>query len=125
MLPHLRLTLKAVGFGIAYINSPVWIGENVRPELRGFFLCLMNISIVMGQLLLATVCQGIYKIENEWGYRILIILQFAFVGRSSKSCVRYNLSNSTEFLLQSVTSGFRSPPIICSRRVVLNKLGNR
>ncbi|PVH82568.1 general substrate transporter [Cadophora sp. DSE1049] len=71
--------INALGFGIAYINSPVWIGENVRPELRGFFLCIMNISIVIGQFLLATVCEGIYKIEGEWGYRILIILQFAFV----------------------------------------------
>ena len=33
----------AIGFGIVYILSPVWIGENVRPELRGFFLCLTHV----------------------------------------------------------------------------------
>ena len=57
----------------------MWIGETVRPELRGFFLCLMNTSIVVGQFLLAVVAKGVSTIDGEWGYRILIILQFAFV----------------------------------------------
>lgn len=30
--------------------SPLWIGETCRPELRGFFLCFFNTSIVFGQL---------------------------------------------------------------------------
>jgi len=38
---------------MVFIISPVWIGENARPELRGFFLCLMNGSIVLGQFVLA------------------------------------------------------------------------
>lgn len=29
--------------------SPLWIGEICRPELRGFFLCFFNTSIVFGQ----------------------------------------------------------------------------
>lgn len=29
--------------------SPLWIGEVCRPELRGFFLCFFNTSIVFGQ----------------------------------------------------------------------------
>jgi hypothetical protein len=29
--------------------SPLWIGETCRPELRGFFLCFFNTSIVFGQ----------------------------------------------------------------------------
>lgn len=29
--------------------SPLWIGETCRPELRGFYLCFFNTSIVLGQ----------------------------------------------------------------------------
>lgn len=43
----------AIGFGAVFVQSPVWIGENVRPELRGFFLCFTNTSIVFGQFLLS------------------------------------------------------------------------
>ncbi|KIW64068.1 hypothetical protein, variant [Phialophora macrospora] len=71
--------VNAMGFGIVYILSPVWIGETVRPELRGFYLCFMNGSIVFGQLLLSVVAKGISTIESHWSYRILIILQLAFV----------------------------------------------
>lgn len=45
--------ISSLGYGMVFLLSPVWIGETVRPELRGFFLCLMNASIVVGQLLLA------------------------------------------------------------------------
>lgn len=45
----------AIGFGVVFLESPVWIGENCRPELRGFFLCIMNGSIVLGQFLLSFV----------------------------------------------------------------------
>lgn len=45
----------ALGFGAVFVNSPVWIGETVRPELRGFFLCFMNGSIVLAQLILSSV----------------------------------------------------------------------
>ena len=48
-----QLSSLALGFGMVFIISPVWIGENARPELRGFFLCLMNGSIVLGQFVLA------------------------------------------------------------------------
>ena len=46
---------SALGYGAIFLLSPVWIGEIVRPELRGFFLCLMNGSMVVGQLFLAYV----------------------------------------------------------------------
>jgi hypothetical protein len=48
-----ELISQAIGFGAVYLESPVWIGETVRPELRGFFLCIMNGSIVLGQFLLS------------------------------------------------------------------------
>lgn len=47
------MALQAIGFGIALVEFPVWIGENTRQELRGFFLCLTNGSIVLGQFMLA------------------------------------------------------------------------
>ena len=43
----------AIGFGMVFLVAPVWIGETVRPELRGFFLCITNGSIVLGQFILA------------------------------------------------------------------------
>lgn len=44
--------VNAVGFGVVFVIAPVWIGETVRPELRGLFLCLTNGSIVLGQFVL-------------------------------------------------------------------------
>lgn len=43
----------AYGFGFVFLFSPVWIGETVRPELRGMSLCFTNASIVFGQFLLS------------------------------------------------------------------------
>jgi hypothetical protein len=45
----------AMGFGMVFVIGPVWIGENVRPELRGFFLCFTNGAIVLGQFILSYV----------------------------------------------------------------------
>ncbi|PKS06033.1 hypothetical protein jhhlp_007867 [Lomentospora prolificans] len=71
--------VNAIGFGMVFIISPVWIGENARPELRGFCLCLMNGSIVLGQFVLALVAYGTDSIQGKWSYQTLIVLQFAFV----------------------------------------------
>lgn len=38
---------------MAFVISPVWISENVRPELRGVFLCTTNLTLVVGQFLLS------------------------------------------------------------------------
>lgn len=85
---------------MVFLTAPVWIGENVRPEVRGFFLCFINGSIVLGQFILSYVLQesylscglqntessptslaayGAQKIEGMWSYQTLIILQFVFV----------------------------------------------
>lgn len=45
--------INAIGFGMLFMDSPVWIGEIVRPELRGFFLCMTNGAIVLRQIILA------------------------------------------------------------------------
>lgn len=82
-------TLTAIGFGIVYILSPVWIGETVRPELRGFYLCLMNTSIVVGQLLLAIVAKAISTMAGDWSHRTLILTQFAFCGTHPQPPTRH------------------------------------
>lgn len=38
-----------IAIGTMFTISPLWIGETCRPELRGFFLCFFNTSIVFGQ----------------------------------------------------------------------------
>ena len=45
--------MLAIGFGMVFLVAPIWIGETVRPELRGFFLCITNGSIVLGQFILS------------------------------------------------------------------------
>ncbi|CAK7228045.1 hypothetical protein SEUCBS140593_006783 [Sporothrix eucalyptigena] len=71
--------VNSIGFGIVYVVAPVWIGETVRPELRGLFLCVNNCSIVFGQFILALVAYGAQKIEGRWSYEVVILVQFAFV----------------------------------------------
>ncbi|KAJ9136628.1 General substrate transporter [Pleurostoma richardsiae] len=71
--------VNAIGFGMVFVIAPVWIGENVRPELRGLFLCFTNGSIVLGQFVLALVAYGVQKINSDWSFRSLIIIQYAFV----------------------------------------------
>ncbi|TPR02757.1 Ketopantoate reductase PanE/ApbA C terminal family protein [Aspergillus niger] len=41
--------VNGIAIGIMFTISPLWIGETCRPELRGFFLCFFNTSIVFGQ----------------------------------------------------------------------------
>jgi MFS family permease len=71
--------INAIGFGNVFLCCPVWIGENVRPEVRGFFLCVINGSIVFGQFLLSLCAYGTQQIDGHWSYMSLIVLQFAFV----------------------------------------------
>ncbi|KAL1891833.1 hypothetical protein Sste5346_007377 [Sporothrix stenoceras] len=71
--------VNSIGFGIVYVVAPVWIGETVRPELRGLFLCINNFSIVFGQFILALVAYGAQKVQGRWSYEIVILVQFVFV----------------------------------------------
>lgn len=45
-----------IAIGIMFTISPLWIGETCRPELRGFFLCFFNTSIVFGQFAMSVWC---------------------------------------------------------------------
>ncbi|CAK7211314.1 hypothetical protein SBRCBS47491_001082 [Sporothrix bragantina] len=71
--------VNAIGFGIVFVVSPVWIGETVRPELRGLFLCINNCSIVFGQFILSLVAYGAQKIQGRWSYEVVVLVQFVFV----------------------------------------------
>jgi sugar porter (SP) family MFS transporter len=70
--------INAIGFGCVFMVSPVWIGENVRPELRGFFLCLMNGSIIFGQFLVTLIARGFSEMTGYWSYEGLLLIQFLF-----------------------------------------------
>ncbi|KIW42677.1 uncharacterized protein PV06_06203 [Exophiala oligosperma] len=70
--------VNAIGFGIVFLVTPVFIGEVCRPEVRGTFLCIINGSIVFGQFLLALAANFCAKRTDKWSYEIMIILQFAF-----------------------------------------------
>lgn len=43
------MVVLGIAIGMMFTISPLWIGETCRPELRGFFLCFFNTSIVFGQ----------------------------------------------------------------------------
>ncbi|GAM42634.1 MFS transporter [Talaromyces pinophilus] len=95
--------ISAFGFGIVFVNSPVWIGEVVRPELRGFFLCIMNGSIVLAQFILSCTAQGTSKINNDWSWKIIIILQYMFVGKFwDYLSIRNKLSTNSNVSLRQV-----------------------
>lgn len=64
----------ALGFGAVFVNSPVWIGETVRPELRGFFLCFMNGSIVLAQLILSSVFWALIS-RLYWQFASVVLLK--------------------------------------------------
>ncbi|KAK5308851.1 hypothetical protein LTR93_012349, partial [Exophiala xenobiotica] len=72
--------VNGFGFGMVFVLAPVWTGENVRPELRGFFLCATNGAIVLGQFILSVVAKGTSSLSGKKSYSVVIALQFMFVG---------------------------------------------
>jgi hypothetical protein len=82
--------VNAIGFAGIAVFSPVWfvlylrisligrIGEVVRPELRGTFLCTLNGSILFGQFLGVLISRGTSEIVGKWSYESLIVLQYMF-----------------------------------------------
>ncbi|KAK9313892.1 hypothetical protein V1524DRAFT_448432 [Lipomyces starkeyi] len=70
--------INGIAFGIWFTVAPTWIGENARPECRGFFLCLYNSSIVYGQALVVFISKGLVRIPGKWSFQSTILLQFLF-----------------------------------------------
>ena len=69
-----------LGFSIGGLTtfSPVYIGENSVPELRGFFLVSFNTFIVVGQFLITLVARAVQGIESEWEFKIPILTMFVY-----------------------------------------------
>ncbi|CAO3692873.1 unnamed protein product [Umbelopsis ramanniana] len=70
--------LNGVAIGIMFTISPLWIGETCRPELRGFFLCCFNSSIVLGQFLMVVISEGSSHIDGKWSYLTPFVTEYFF-----------------------------------------------
>ncbi|KAI8582147.1 hypothetical protein K450DRAFT_229240 [Umbelopsis ramanniana AG] len=70
--------LNGVAIGIMFTISPLWIGETCRPELRGFFLCCFNSSIVLGQFLMVVISEGSSHINGKWSYLTPFVTEYFF-----------------------------------------------
>jgi MFS family permease len=58
--------VNGIAIGVMFTISPLWIGETCRPELRGFFLCFFNTSIVWGQMLVVIVARASSGLDTKW-----------------------------------------------------------
>jgi len=72
--------VNGIAIGIMFTVSPLWIGEVCRPELRGFFLCFFNTSIVFGQFArylskVATVGTTLRSVVSSWLVEVAISLE--------------------------------------------------
>lgn len=74
-LPGLQLT-PGFAIGIMFTICPLYLGENSRPELRGFMLCFFNTSIVIGQFLIVLVSRGSETLDNIWQWETVIAVQY-------------------------------------------------
>ncbi|CBF79088.1 hypothetical protein AN7097.2 [Aspergillus nidulans FGSC A4] len=80
---HWRVHLTGRGgngnaIGMMFTISPLWTGETCRPELRGFFLCFFNTSIVLGQfamfvfiLAVPVNCNGGYQSSGCISFQVI------------------------------------------------------
>jgi hypothetical protein len=73
-----NLTVPGLGIGFMITVGPLYLGENVVPELRGCFLCTINSSICLGRFLIACVSRGAVDIEGPWQYRAPLLTMFTF-----------------------------------------------
>jgi len=58
--------------------SPLWIGETCRPELRGFFLCFFNTSIVIGQFAIVIIAYASSHLEGKYQWQVPVIAMYIF-----------------------------------------------
>ncbi|KAH7085266.1 general substrate transporter [Paraphoma chrysanthemicola] len=70
--------VNGIAIGIMFTISPLWIGEVCRPELRGFFLCFFNTSIVFGQFAIVLVSRGSSNIDGKWQWWLPIVAMYIF-----------------------------------------------
>ncbi|KFZ14604.1 hypothetical protein V502_05988 [Pseudogymnoascus sp. VKM F-4520 (FW-2644)] len=70
--------VNGIAIGIMFTIAPLWIGETCRPELRGFFLCFFNTSIVFGQFAIVVVSKGSSGIDGKWQWWIPVVAMYIF-----------------------------------------------
>ncbi|KAJ9659597.1 hypothetical protein H2198_003010 [Neophaeococcomyces mojaviensis] len=70
--------VNGVAIGMMFTISPLWIGETCRPELRGFFLCFFNTSIVFGQFAIVVVSKGSSNIDGKWQWWTPVVAMYIF-----------------------------------------------
>ncbi|KAJ8100196.1 general substrate transporter [Lipomyces tetrasporus] len=70
--------VNGIAIGMMFTVSPLWIGETCRPELRGFFLCFFNTSIVFGQFAIVVVSEGSSHISSKWQWWLPLVAQYVF-----------------------------------------------
>ncbi|KAK9233808.1 putative general alpha-glucoside permease [Lipomyces kononenkoae] len=70
--------VNGIAIGMMFTISPLWIGETCRPELRGFFLCFFNTSIVFGQLAIVALSRGSSHIEGKWQWWLPVVAMYFF-----------------------------------------------
>ena len=82
--------VNGVAIGMMFTISPLWIGETCRPELRGFFLCFFNTSIVFGQFAIVVVSKGSSTIDGRWQWWLPVVAMYIFprkfISTNSASC---------------------------------------
>ncbi|OIW29514.1 general substrate transporter [Coniochaeta ligniaria NRRL 30616] len=70
--------VNGIAIGMMFTISPLWIGEVCRPELRGFFLCFFNTSIVLGQFAIVVVTKGSSQISGKWQWWLPVVAMYFF-----------------------------------------------
>ncbi|KAE8347867.1 hypothetical protein BDV24DRAFT_2293 [Aspergillus arachidicola] len=70
--------VNGIAIGIMFTIAPLWIGETCRPELRGFFLCFFNTSIVFGQFAIVVVSKGASHIAGKWQWWLPVVAMYIF-----------------------------------------------
>ncbi|KAK4143409.1 general substrate transporter [Dichotomopilus funicola] len=70
--------VNGIAIGMMFTISPLWIGETCRPELRGFFLCFFNTSIVFGQFAIVVVSQGSNHLSGKWQWWLPVVAMYIF-----------------------------------------------
>jgi len=70
--------VNGIAIGMMFTITPLWIGEVCRPELRGFFLCFFNTSIVLGQFLIVLLSFGSSHINTKWQWWTPVVGMYIF-----------------------------------------------
>ncbi|KFX99389.1 hypothetical protein O988_03889 [Pseudogymnoascus sp. VKM F-3808] len=70
--------VNGIAIGMMFTIAPLWIGETCRPELRGFFLCFFNTSIVFGQFAIVVVSKGSSSIDGKWQWWLPVVAMYIF-----------------------------------------------